>query len=89
MGPGPAAVAGVEQDGLADAGEFGEQDADGQASPARATRRRIRWASWRASTQVNMWTRMLCSVQWNIGLKEATRGSFICRKEASASDWDR
>jgi len=31
---------------------------------------------------------MLCSVQWNIGLKEATRGSFICRKEASASDWD-
>ena len=24
---------------------------------------------------------MLCSVQWSIGLKETTRGSFICRKE--------
>ncbi len=30
VGPGPAAVAGVEQDGLADAGELAEQGADGQ-----------------------------------------------------------
>jgi hypothetical protein len=49
----------------------------------------MRWASWRASTQMKTWTTMLCSVQWNIGLKEAVRGSFICRKEDSAWDWDR
>src|SRR5258708_17052492 len=30
VGPGPATVAGVEQDGLADAGQFAEQGADGQ-----------------------------------------------------------
>src|SRR5258708_15044554 len=30
VGPGPAPVAGVEQDGLADAGQFAEQGADGQ-----------------------------------------------------------
>ena len=32
---------------------------------------------------------MLCSVQWNIGENDTTRGSFIWRKENSASDWDR
>src|SRR5258708_4693016 len=30
VGPGPAPVAGVEEDGLADAGQFAEQGADGQ-----------------------------------------------------------
>ncbi len=35
------------------------------------------------------WTRMLCSVQWCIGENDTTRVSFICRKENSASDWDR
>jgi hypothetical protein len=38
---------------------------------------------------VNTWTRMLCSVQWCIGENDTTCGSFICRKENSASDWDR
>ena len=35
------------------------------------------------------WTRMLCSVQWCIGENDTTWVSFICRKENSASDWDR
>ena len=35
------------------------------------------------------WTRMLCSVQWCIGENDTTCGSFIWRKENSASDWDR
>ena len=47
----------------------------------------MRWAICRARTQVKVWTRMLCSVQWRIGLKETTRGSLSCRKENSASDW--
>src|SRR5512147_1588901 len=34
--------------------------------PARSACRRSRWAICRASTQVNTWTRMLCSLQWNI-----------------------
>src|SRR5258708_2487911 len=50
-------------------------------SPARAARRRMRWATWRARTQVNMCTRMLCSVQWCIGEKDTTWGSFMWRKE--------
>src|SRR5438445_7766857 len=58
-------------------------------SPARAARRRMRWASWRARTQVKTWTRMLCPVQWCMGEKDTTRVSFIWRKENSASDWDR
>src|SRR6266702_4780623 len=33
VGPGPAAVAGVEQDGFADAGQLGEQGAHGQVQP--------------------------------------------------------
>ncbi len=32
---------------------------------------------------------MLCSVQWNIGENDTACGSFIWRKENSASDWDR
>ena len=52
VGSGPAAVAVVEQDGLADPGELAEQFATDIRSPARVARRRIRWASWRASTQV-------------------------------------
>src|SRR5215468_10232258 len=32
---------------------------------------------------------MLWSVQWCIGENEATCGSLSCRKETSASDWDR
>jgi hypothetical protein len=36
VGFGPAAVAGVEQDGLADAGELGEQGAHGQVQPGAA-----------------------------------------------------
>jgi DNA-binding LacI/PurR family transcriptional regulator len=51
--------------------------------------RRIRWAICRASTQVKTCTRMLCSVQWCIGENDTTRGSLSCRKENSASDWDR
>ena len=35
------------------------------------------------------WTLMLCPVQWCIGEKDTTCGSFIWRKENSASDWDR
>ena len=58
-------------------------------SLARVARRRMRWASWRARTQVKTWTRMLCSVQWCIGLNDTTWVSFIWRKENSASDWDR
>src|SRR6266498_2259791 len=56
-------------------------------SPARWACRRIRCAICRARTQVRVWTRMLCSVQWNIGENDTTCGSFICRKENSASDW--
>ena len=36
VGSGPAAVAVVEQDGLADAGEFAQQFADGQVQPGLA-----------------------------------------------------
>ena len=49
----------------------------------------MRWAICRARTQVKTWTRMLCSVQWCMGEKDTTRVSLICRKENSASDWDR
>jgi hypothetical protein len=44
-------------------------------------RSRIRWAIWRASTQVKTWTRMLCSVQWCIGENDTTCGSLSWRKE--------
>src|SRR5712671_5796227 len=77
VGPGPAAVAGVEQDGFADAGELGEQDAHGQVQPGPGGAAAHEVGELEASTQVKTWTRMLCSVQWNIGLKEAARGSFI------------
>ena len=60
-----------------------------RCSPAWAAVRRMRWAICRARTQVKTWTLMLCSVQWCIGEKDTTCGSFIWRKENSASDWDR
>ena len=60
-----------------------------RSSPCWRARCRIRWASWRARTQVKTWMRMLCSVQWCIGENDTARVSFICRKENSASDWDR
>src|ERR1035437_8290364 len=60
-----------------------------RCSPARSAIKRIRCAICRARTQVNTCTRMLCSVQWNIGENETTWRSLSCRKENSASDWDR
>src|SRR5215470_3943794 len=45
-------------------------------SPAWWAVRRIRWASCRASTQVNRCRPMLCSVQWCMGAKETTWRSF-------------
>jgi hypothetical protein len=41
------------------------------------------------TTQVMTCTRMLWSVQWCIGENDTTCGSLSCRKENSASDWDR
>src|ERR1039457_1804104 len=89
VGSGPAAAGLVEQDGLADPGEFAEQGAEDRSRPARAAARRMRWAICRARTQVKTWTRMLCSVQWRIGEKNTTRVSLSWRKENSASDRDR
>src|SRR5271166_5639971 len=60
-----------------------------RSSPAWRALRRIRCAICRARTQVKTWTRMLWSVQWYMGENETTCGSFSCRKENSASDWDR
>lgn len=47
-----------------------------RCSPAWAAMRRIRWAICRASTQVKTWTRMLCSVRWNIGGEGDDPGVF-------------
>jgi len=58
---------GVEQDGLPDARELGEQTRTDRSSPARRALSRMRWAICRASTQVNTCILMLCSVQWCIG----------------------
>ena len=77
VGSGPAAVAVVEQDGLADAGELARAVRGRTCrSPARAARRRMRWAICRARTQVKTWTRMLCSVQWCIGRERDDAGVF-------------
>src|SRR5665811_1849906 len=96
-GFGAAAGGGVDQDGFLDAGELVEQFPHRQSSSSRTDRcspacsdsRRIRWAICRARTQVKVWTRMLCSVQWCIGENETTWGSLSWRKLNSASDWER
>ena len=74
--PGASSGGGVDQDGLTDAGELAEKPRTDRSSPCWRARRRIRWASWRARTQVKTWTRMLCSVQWCIGENDTTCGVF-------------
>src|SRR6266571_4982035 len=57
-------------------------------SSARTLRCSPAWPAWRimsratvsASTQYRTWTRIFCSVKWNIGENETTLGSFIWRK---------
>ncbi len=79
-------VGGVDQDGSFDGGQLAEQFADGHMQPGLGGRAaHIRWAICRASTQVKMWTRMLCSVQWCMGENDTTCGSLSWRKENSAS----
>ena len=53
--------------------------------PARSASRTMSVATMRASTQSKTWTRIFCSVKWNIGENETTLGSFIWRKSASTT----
>src|SRR5680860_1407859 len=71
---------GVDQDGLLDVGELGEQFADRVVLPGLVGFASHQvgdwWAICNASTQVKVCTRMLCSVQWRIGENETTCGSL-------------
>src|SRR5665647_1621027 len=57
--------------------------------PAWWASRRMRCATARARTQQKMWTRILGSVQWNIGENPTTCGSLSWRNPDSTSFWER